>query len=269
MDYTSRMPQWLLPVGRIFFAIGVVGIGVQHFIFSDFIPVIVPAWPAWIPGHYFWPYVFGAALSAAGLAIIFKIKARTVATLLGAAFLLLLIFDHIPAQLAASPAHLGVWTNALKALTLCGGAWIVASSLTEASANHNGILERLKALSRYFLPITVVAFGVDHFLYPAFVASLVPKWIPGPVFWTYFAGVALIASGVAIIVNVQARLAALMLGTMIFLWFIMLHIPRAIADPHTGNGNEWTSVCEALAFSGIAFMLAALPSSNRISILPE
>jgi uncharacterized membrane protein YphA (DoxX/SURF4 family) len=266
MNYTSPIPLWLIPIGRIFFAIGVIGIGVQHFIFADFIPVIVPAWPAWIPGHHFWPYVVGAALIAAGLAIVFNIRARTVAAVLGAAFLFLVIFDHIPAELAASPAHLGAWTNAFKALTLCGGAWTVVGSLAESNANHNGLLETLMPFGRYFLPITVVAFGFDHFLYPVFVASLVPKWIPGPVFWTYFAAVALIASGVAMIANVQARLAALMLGIMILLWFIMLHLPRAIADPHSGNGNEWTSVCEALAFSGIAFVLAALPASNRFAI---
>jgi hypothetical protein len=46
-----------------------------------------------------------------------------------------------------------------------------------------------------------------------------------------------------------ARLASLMLRIMIFLWFIILHIP--IADPHTAKGNEWTSVLDALAFSGI------------------
>jgi hypothetical protein len=47
---------------------------------------------------------------------------------------------------------------------------------------------------------------------------------------------------------------------MIFLWVLMLHIPRAIADPYTNVGNEWASVFEALAFSGMAFMLTALPS---------
>jgi uncharacterized membrane protein len=260
------MPRWLIPLGRIFFAIGLIGIGVQHFIFADFIPVIVPLWPSWIPGRHAWPYVIGAALIAAGLAIVFNIRARVVAAITGAVFLLLVVVDHIPAQLAGSPAHLGVWTNAFKALTLCGGAWLVAGSLAETDANLNRYLKFLMPLGRFFLPVTVIAFGIDHFLYPDFVASLVPKWIPGALFWTYFAAVALIASGVAMIVNIQARLAALMLGIMIFLWFLMLHIPRAIADPHTGNGNEWTSVFEALAFSGIAFMLAALPASNRFSI---
>ncbi len=121
-------------------------------------------------------------------------------------------------------------------------------------------------VGRHFLPITVAVFGIDHFLYTDFVASLVPSWIPGALFWTYFAGIALIAAGVGMILGIQARLASLMLGIMIFLWFIILHIPRAIADPHSAKGNEWTSVFEALAFSGIAFMLAALPTSNSLSI---
>jgi len=52
------------------------------------------------------------------------------------------------------------------------------------------------------------------------------------------------------------RDVALLLGLMLFFWVFMLHIPRAIADPHSGNGNEWASVFEALAFSGIAFLIA-------------
>jgi uncharacterized membrane protein YphA (DoxX/SURF4 family) len=115
----------------------------------------------------------------------------------------------------------------------------------------------------------VAVFGYTHFLYPEFVATLVPAWIPGHLFWTYFAGVALIAAGVGMIVGVKARLAALMLGLMIFSWFIVLHIPRAIADPRSGLGNEVSSVFEALAFSGIAFMLASLPGSNRFAISRE
>ena len=68
---------------------------------------------------------------------------------------------------------------------------------------------------------------------------------------------ALIAAGLGIIVNIKRRLAAILSGAMIFIWFVILHIPRAIADPHSGKGNEWTSVFEALAFSGIAFLIAS------------
>jgi uncharacterized membrane protein len=102
----------------------------------------------------------------------------------------------------------------------------------------------------------MVVFGYMHFLYPDFVATLVPNWIPGHLFWTYFAAVALIASGLGILLNIQRRLAALLLGIMLFLWVIMLHIPRAVVALPADHGNEWASVFEALAFSGMAFLLA-------------
>jgi uncharacterized membrane protein YphA (DoxX/SURF4 family) len=109
----------------------------------------------------------------------------------------------------------------------------------------------------------MIAFGTDHFLYVPFVASLVPVWIPGPIFWTYFAGVALIAGGVGMMMPMTARLAATMVGIMLFLWVLMLHIPRAIADPFSLIGNEWTSVFQALALSGVAFILGEVGSEAK------
>jgi len=90
------MPQWLVPIGRIFYAIGLIGIGVQHFIFADFIPVMVPSFPSWIPGRPFWAYAFGAALIAAGAAILFGVRARTVAAVSGAVILTLVVVDDVP-----------------------------------------------------------------------------------------------------------------------------------------------------------------------------
>jgi hypothetical protein len=45
-----------------------------------------------------------------------------------------------------------------------------------------------------------------------------------PSFWTYFAGVALIGSGIAIILKFRIELIGDLLGIMILLWFI-IHIP--------------------------------------------
>ena len=56
--------------------------------------------------------------------------------------------------------------------------------------------------------------------------------------------------------KIKLKVVGMLLGTMIFLWFVFLHIPRAIADPFVGKGNEVTSAFEALGFSGIAFVLA-------------
>jgi uncharacterized membrane protein len=258
------MPRWLVPVGRTFFALGMIGIGIEHFFFREFIPVIA-TFPAAIPGRIFWVYLCGAALVAAGSAILLNIKARQVGIVLGAAFLVLLVLDHIPYRLANNPGILGFWGNEFKILTLAGGAWIAAGSLIQQRAEVRSA-DKLMSIGRYFLPITVTVFGFEHFLYTDFVATLVPAWIPWHNFWTYFAAVALMVAGIAMIVNIKARLASLMLGIMIFIWFLILHIPRAIADPTSAIGNEVASVFEALAFSGIAFMLCALPAWNPFAI---
>jgi hypothetical protein len=102
----------------------------------------------------------------------------------------------------------------------------------------------------------MIAFGIDHFLYTDFVAKLVPGWIPWHVFWTYFGGVALIGSGVAIIFKIKLRVIALLQGTMLFLWFILLHVPDAITRPTFLKGNEVVSAADALGFSGTAFVIA-------------
>jgi uncharacterized membrane protein YphA (DoxX/SURF4 family) len=72
----------------------------------------------------------------------------------------------------------------------------------------------------------------------------------------YFAGIALIAAGAAIMLKFKVKLAASLLGLMLFLWLIMVHIPRGLDTSIVDRANEWTSVFEALAFSGIAFLIA-------------
>ncbi|MPZ18520.1 MAG: hypothetical protein GEV06_11485 [Luteitalea sp.] len=114
--------------------------------------------------------------------------------------------------------------------------------------------------------IFMIICGIEHFVLVEFVHTLVPAWIPGPFFWTYFAGIALIAGGAGLLVEKTRRLAATLSGIMIFIWVIVLHIPRAVTS--AGDGNEWTAVVEALAMSGIAFVLAGSTTARRLNDAP-
>ena len=96
--------------------------------------------------------------------------------------------------------------------------------------------------------------GIEHFLYGPGVATLVPDWIPGHLFWTYFAAVALIAGGAGLIFNVKKRLAALLSCIMIFIWALILHAPRVVT---MRTGNETTSFFQTLALSGALLVLSA------------
>ena len=91
------------------------------------------------------------------------------------------------------------------------------------------------------------------------MASLIPAWFPGDaVFWTYFAGVALVAGGIGLLTPWTARLAALLSGIMVFSWFWIVHLPRTFASVSDG-----IAVFEALAVAGIAFVLAGSLETGR------
>jgi uncharacterized membrane protein len=115
-------------------------------------------------------------------------------------------------------------------------------------------LDKITKLGRYFLAIPMVVFGIQHFLYAEFIVNLVPAWIPLRLFWTYFAGLALFAAGVGIIINVWSRLAATLLGLMISIWVVVLHIPRVF---EFSGDNEFINVFDAVCMLAGAFLLSA------------
>jgi uncharacterized membrane protein YphA (DoxX/SURF4 family) len=214
----------------------------------------VPAWPAWIPGHPFWACLIGIVLIAAGLAIGLERMAQEAAAVIGALLLLSILFLHLP-KAASAPLVGFMWTNPAKALAMLGGVIILAGALPDAEAGSAlaRLFRKLSPLGPLFLALFLILGGIQHFVYLDFVTKLVPSWIPGPRFWVYFTGLALIAGGVGILFPKTARLAATLTGIMILLWVLLLHIPRAVADPHAAG--ETSGVFEALAFSGVAFIL--------------
>ncbi len=223
-------------------------------------PVIVPSSIPFIPGCVSCLWLVSIfMIVTAGLATGFSKYARTAALLLGAFLLLLFIALHLPSQLHNNWRFLAGWSNPLKILALSGGAFVVAGSLPKADSQNGfmSVLEKIIPFGKCLFAVDILVAGIMHFFYMSFVAMLVPVLIPWHTFWGYLAGVALIAAAIGIIFNIKRQLAANLLGIIIFIWLIILHIPRAIADPTSGNGNEIVSVFEAMAFSGIAFLIAA------------
>ena len=105
--------------------------------------------------------------------------------------------------------------------------------------------------------------GVQHFVWAQFVAQLVPSWIPGSAFWTYFSAAALIAGALGLLVPQTRRMAACWTGAMIFAWVWLLHVPRASRD--LSDTNELVAVFEALAFSGTAWLFLRQPARSERS----
>jgi uncharacterized membrane protein len=243
-------------LGRRFFAIAIAAFGLQQLVLGAFVTRALPEWPKWFPGLAIWPYVFGVVFVLCAFAIgsanprFGRRAALSVAAIIFAGALLL----HVPRALADPPMWGMLWTNAAKGLALGGGALIVAASLPGGTSEL--VDRRFVCIGRWLLGAFLIFCGYEHFCFAQYVQQLVPKWIPGALVWTYVSGAGLVAAGLGLWIPATARIAALATGVMIFAWVILLHLPRALADLH--NANETTAVFEALAFSGVAFVLARL-----------
>ncbi|AKD53850.1 hypothetical protein [Spirosoma radiotolerans] len=255
-------------VGRLFYSLGIIAYGIQQIIIKDFRPQILPGFPAWVHEWSVFAILSGIFMIGAGFLTTGLLKVRAVIRkkiflYLGFYFLVLLLVSHLPYLLFVYPhklSHLGSWGDALKGLAFSGGAFIMAGSWTNedfsftSSNDVNAPLEKLIPLGRLFYCTTIILFGCNHFVYD--ISAMVPKWFGPLTFWSYFGGAALIGAGAAILLQIWLKPVSLLLATMLFLWFIMLHIPNAIANPYAGRGNAVVSAFDALLFCGTALVLS-------------
>lgn len=255
----------LLHFGRLCFAISIAFFGAQYLLYGHFeggLPLV----PPWTPGAPVLTYVLGRALILSALSIATLWKARYSAMSL--AILLLLSFVFLRLLHASAILHNGTdRTRAFEGLTLSAIAFTLAGILpnNRTSSAQDTTMNWPLLLGRFLFALSMIVFGVQHFMYAAFIATLIPAWIPFHLFWVYFTGTGFVVAGLSIATGVLAPLAFMGLGLMFLLWFLLLHAPRVAASPR--NGNEWTSAFVALAVSGGSYLLASAFSKGSTPAL--
>lgn len=245
-------------IGRVFFGIAFLGLGVEHFVFQEFVTGRAPAWPQGIPGKTLWVYATGVLVMLAGVAIMARRWGRQAMLLVAIVVFVWALMRHLP--IVFTDALLaGSWTQAGKALSLVGGSLAVAGTLpvlhaSESKgiwhyANSTYVFARIGGIC---LGCFLIVGGLQHFKFTKFVVALIPSWVPGdPRWWVQFAGAALIAGGLGLLITQTAKIAGLLCGVMLFMWFWIVHVPRAFVST-----SDSIAVFEALAFSGIALVVA-------------
>ena len=243
-------------IGRILFAIGIAAFGVQYLLHGHYLGGLPPV-PPWAPGGTIGAYLVGVFLIVAAICIAAQWNARLFAVLLGTLFLLCVVFLHL--QHFSDIIHKGNdRTRALEPLAIAAAAFILAGTYSNTSAKSstwNSALGIASKLARFVFAFTLIIFGWQHFEYAAYLATLVPAWLPYHLAWIYFTGAGFIAAGACIALKILGRLSATALGLMFFLWVIMLHAPRVYASLH--NADEWSSLFVALAMAGASFLVAS------------
>jgi hypothetical protein len=247
------MPQ-VERLGRVFFALALIGFGLENIAFGHYVVARAAPWPADPLAQHLVAYVTGVLLLACGGTILAGAAGVaghwTREAALEAAVLILgwSVCLHWPKAMAGSPLS-GDWTNALKAVVLGVGGVVLAA---RGPAGSNALLSGVRRVAPHVCAPFFLLAGIQHVLYAQFVETLVPPFIPFGRFWTYFAAAALFAAGFGLLAPPVRRLAATLTGWMVFSWVFLVHVPLVVRL----GPLEWQGVFEALGMSGVCFMLA-------------
>jgi uncharacterized membrane protein len=129
------------------------------------------------------------------------------------------------------------------------GLWAAKSEIAQARG-----LDKIVALSNLCFAVPLAVFGALHLFGPQFVKDLVPRYMPGRMFWVYFVGCALIAASLSIAAKIAVRWSGLLVGIMMFMFVAMLYLPFALR--HLDSRITWTIVFRESSFGGAAWILA-------------
>jgi len=132
--------------------------------------------------------------------------------------------------------------------------FLIALWAAKADVARAGGLDKVIALGNLCFAIPLAVFGAEHFAAARGIMQGVPKFMPWPLFWTYFVGVGLVAAALSIATKIQVRWSGLLFGCMMFLFVAMMDLPGTLADPH--NRISWTLMLRELAFGGGGWILA-------------
>ena len=148
---------------------------------------------------------------------------------------------HIPA-IVRSPLDVAAWLGGAETAALALGLWIASCRKSPAPAF-------VRAYG-----VTLLVFGVSHFVYAQFTAAMIPQWLPARLFLAYLTGALHLATGIALLLRFRTRLTAILEGCMMFSFVALVHIPRVAATP--ASRMEWTMLLVACALSCSALQVA-------------
>ena len=225
---------------RAAFAISMIALGLVSLAYGNdsFVWVAIPD----MPGSATLVYLCGLVLLASGVGLLWSPYLVLACRVLTIFLLLWLVVLKLP-TLLASPLQVVRWESFGETLAILAGALCVL-------ATHAGDWEKQRIrfatgesgirIARYLLIVALVTFGLAHFAYADMTASLVPKWLPFPYFFAYLTGVANIAAAAGMLFGVYPRLAANLEALMLWLFTLLVWIPRVTSTPSDqGNWTEW------------------------------
>lgn len=232
------------------YGLGIVALSIVGFVWGDFIsgqPV-----PKWLPDRAALAYAVATFMLVAGLAVQWQRTVAWAALALAVYYVFIVTLLMNGRVILANYWIFGAYDGAAEPVAIAAGAVIVAAATANIDAARAALLTRV---ARIAFGVCAIVFGLAHFFYMNYTAPLVPKWLPpSQEFWGYATGVFHIAGGLAILIGVQARLAAILLTVMYAAFIPLVFVPVLMAE--TSSAFRWTELATTIALVGVTWTIA-------------
>src|SRR5882762_7111881 len=257
----------MLKLDRVFFALGLIGLGVLSLVYHDFALQWQPV-PASVPGREFLAYVSGAVLILSGAGLLSRRTASLASGVLLVYLLLWLLLLKLPHVVMAPQLEFNWLGFGEIAVIVAAGLVLFAADRAQRESSKLKFVtgESGMRIARLIFGLALIPVGLSHFVYAPQTIGFVPAWIPFRPAWAYLGGAGHIAAGLGVPLGVYPRLAASLEAAMIGVFTALVWVPLVVK---TASQLNWTGLLVSWTIGAAAWVVAASIGSKQPSSAGE